>query len=299
MESRFPIISPRPGEEMAVLFNQIDTQFFATFGTGMLVGREFAQTDTPESPKVAIVNNTLARYFFGKDNPIGKRITIEDYKDLEIVGVVADTKYRDLKEAPPRTAYIPYSQYTNTDQRVLCVRATGDASAVVAAISQIVRSLDSNLPLFGIKTFAQQINDSISRERLVALLSSLFGLFALLLAALGLYGVVAYSVTRRTHEIGIRLALGAQRASVLRPGTARHIAPLTLIGICIGLPATFFGTRLIKHLLFQLVPNDPFIVTMASLLMISIAIIAGLPSGAPRSVRSIRSSRFVMSKESP
>jgi len=273
-----PDYQPRPGEEMAVLFNQIDTQFFGTFGTRVLAGREFAQTDIPESPKVAIVNNTLARYFFGKDNPIGKRITIEDYKDLEIVGVVADTKYRDLKEAPSRTAYIPYSQYTNTDQRVLCVRATGDASAVVAAIRQVVRSLDSNLPVFGIKTFAQHINDSISRERLVALLSSLFGLFALLLAALGLYGVVAYSVTRRTREIGIRLALGAQRASVLRL-VLRDTLLLTIIGICVGLSATFFGTRLIKHLLFQLMPNDPFIVTIAALLMISIAIIAGYLPG--------------------
>ena len=273
-----PDYQPRPGEEMAVFFNQIDTRFFATFGTAVLAGREFAQTDTPESPKVAIVNNTLARYFFGKDNPIGKRISIEDYKDLEIVGVVADTKYRDLKEPPPRTAYIPYSQYTNTDQRVLCVRATGDVSAVVAAIRQVVRSLDSNLPVFGIKTFAQHINDSISRERLVALLSSLFGLFALLLAALGLYGVVAYSVTRRTREIGIRLALGAQRASVLRL-VLRDTLLLTIIGICIGLSATFFGTRLIKHLLFELLPNDPFIVTIAALLMISIAIIAGYLPG--------------------
>jgi predicted permease len=259
---------------MAVLFNQIDAQFFATFGTALLSGREFGQADTPESPKVAIVNNSLARYFFGEDNPIGKRITLEDYKDLEIVGVVADTKYRDLKEAPPKTAYVPYSQYPNTEQRILAVRATGDAAAIVAAIRREVRSLDPNLPIYGIKTFAEQINESISRERLVALLSSLFGLFALLLAALGLYGVVAYAVTRRTREIGIRLALGAQPASVLRL-VLRETLLLALIGICIGLPAALFSTRLIKDLLFELVPNDPFIITMASFVMISIAIIAG------------------------
>jgi predicted permease len=269
-----PGYQPSPGEEMAVLFNQIDAQFFATFGTALLSGREFGQQDTPESPKVVIVNKSLARYFFGDDNPIGKRITLENYKDLEIVGVVADTKYRDLKEAPPKTAYIPYSQYTNTEQRILGVRATSDATAIVAAIRQEVRSLDPNLPIYGIKTFTQQIKDSISRERLVALLSTLFGLFALFLAALGLYGVVACAVTRRTREIGIRLALGAQPASVLRL-VLRETLLLALIGICIGLPAALFSTRLIKDLLFELVPNDPSIITMASLVMISIAIMAG------------------------
>jgi ABC-type antimicrobial peptide transport system permease subunit len=158
------------------------------------------------------------------------------------------------------------------------VRATGDASAIVAAIRQVVRNLDPNLPIYGIKTFAQQINDSISRERLVALLSSLFGLFALLLAALGLYGVVAYAVTRRTREIGIRLALGAQPASVLRL-VMRDTLLLALIGICVGLPAVLFSTRLIKDLLFELVPNDPFTIAMASLVMISTAIIAGYLPG--------------------
>src|SRR5262249_19885415 len=98
-----PGYQPGPGEEMAVLFNQVDEQFFATFGASLLSGREFERSDTPESPKVAIVNKSLARYFFGDDNPLGKRITLEDYKDLEIIGVVADTKYRDLKEAPPKT----------------------------------------------------------------------------------------------------------------------------------------------------------------------------------------------------
>jgi predicted permease len=271
---KVPGYQPSPGEEMAVLFNQVDEQFFATFGTPLSSGREFGRSDTPESPKVAIVNKSLARYFFGDENPLGKRITLEDYEDLEIIGVVADAKYRDLKETPPKTAYIPYSQYVNTDPRILGVRVTGDATAIVTAIRREVRSLDPNLPIFGIKTFAEQINDSISRERLVALLSNFFGFFSLLLAALGLYGVVACAVTRRTREIGIRMALGAQPGSVLR-SVFRETLLLALIGVCLGVPAALFGARLIQGLLFELVPNDPLIITVASLVMVTIAIVAG------------------------
>jgi len=269
-----PGYQPRPGEEMAVLLNRIGSQFFATFGAPLLLGREFSAQDTPESPKVVIVNQSLARRFFGAENPLGKRLTLENYKDLEIVGVVADAKYRNLKEAAPQTAYIPYSQYEQLGQRILCVRAAGDAGALVAAIRQEVRSLDPNLPVFNVKTFAEQINDSISRERLVALLSSFFGLFALLLASLGLYGVMAYAVTRRTREIGIRMALGAQTTSVLWL-TLRETLLLALIGIAIGLPAALVSSRLTKELLFELTPTDPLTITVATLVMIFIAALAG------------------------
>jgi predicted permease len=265
---------PHPGEEMAVLFNQIGPQFFATFGTPLLLGREFTAQDTPESPKVVIVNDSLARRFFGTDSPLGKRITLENYKDLEIVGVVADAKYRDLKETVPQTAYIPYSQYDQLGQRILCVRTAGDAVALVAAIRQEVRSLDANLPIFNVKTFAEQISDSVSRERLVAMLSSFFGLFALLLASLGIYGVMTYAVTRRTREIGIRMALGAQATGVLWL-VLRETLLLALGGIAIGLPAALISTRLIEGLLFELMPTDPLTITLATLVMIFIAALAG------------------------
>ena len=269
-----PGYQPRPGEEMAVLLNRIAPQFFATFGAPLLLGREFSAQDTPESPKVVIVSQRLARRFFGAENPLGKRITLENYKDLKIVGLVADAKYRNLREATPQTAYIPYSQYEQLGQRILCVRAAGDAGALVAAIRQEVRSLDPNLPVFNVKTFAEQINDSVSRERLVALLSSFFGLFALLLASLGLYGVMAYAVTRRTREIGIRMALGAQTTSVLWL-TLRETLLLALIGIAIGLPAALISSRLTEGLLFELTPTDPLTITVATLVMIFIAALAG------------------------
>jgi predicted permease len=259
---------------MAVLFNQVAPRFFAAFGAPMLLGREFTAQDTPKSPKVVIVNQGLARRFFGSENALGKRITLENYKDLEIVGVVADAKYRNLKEVAPLTAYIPYSQYEQLGQRTLCVRAAGDAGALVAAIRQEVRALDPNLPVFNVKTFAEQISDSVSQERLIAMVSSFFGLFALLLAALGLYGVMAYAVTRRTREIGIRLALGAQTASVRRL-VMRETLLLALIGIAIGLPAALFSSRLTEGLLFELKPTDPLTITLATLLLLSIAALAG------------------------
>jgi len=268
-----PGYQPRPDEEMAVLFNQIGPKFFATFGAPLLLGREFTTQDTPESPKVVIVNHNLARYFFGAENPLGRRITLENYKDLEIVGVVADAKYRNLKEAAPRTAYIPYSQYDQLGQRILCVRAAGDADALVAAIRREAHSLDPNLPVFNVKTFAEQINESVSTERLVALLSSFFGFFALLLAALGLYGVMAYAVTRRTRELGIRMALGAQTQDVLRL-VLKQGMKLAGLGAALGLIIALGVTRLAKSLMFGVSPTDPMTFLGTGLLLISVALLA-------------------------
>jgi ABC-type antimicrobial peptide transport system permease subunit len=154
------------------------------------------------------------------------------------------------------------------------VRARGDAGALIAAIRNEVRQLDPNLPVYDIKTFADQIDESISRERMIALLSSFFGLFALLLAGLGLYGVMAYAVSRRTREIGVRMALGAQPGNVLWL-VLRETLLLVAIGIAIGLPAALAATRLTKGLLFGLTANDPLTITLAPLVMIAIAAMAG------------------------
>src|SRR5262245_36744542 len=259
---------------MALLLNQTAPRIFRAFGTPLLLGRDFSAMDTPESSKVVIVNQSLARYFFRSENPLGKRITLESYKDLEIVGVLADAKYRNLRDVAPQTAYIAYAQYDQLGQRIMCVRAAGDAGALVAAIRQEVRNLDPNLPVFNIKTFAEQINESISLERLIAILSSFFGLFALLLASLGLYGVMAYSVTRRTREIGVRMALGAQRNAMLWLAL-RETLLLTLIGVATGLPAALLSSRLAEGLLFGLTPTDPLTISVSTLVMIPVATIAG------------------------
>jgi ABC-type antimicrobial peptide transport system permease subunit len=195
------------------------------------------------------------------------------FKDLEIVGVVGNAKLGSLKETMSRTVYYAENERFFGWQK-LCVRAVGDAGALIAAIRQEVRRLDPNLPVFNVKTFADHINESISRERLIALLSGFFGLFALLLAALGLYGVMAHAVTRRTREIGVRMALGAQTGDVLWLVLGETLL-LVSIGIAIGLPAALAATRLAKSLLFGLTPNDPLTITLATLSMLAIAALAG------------------------
>jgi predicted permease len=276
--SRFGIEVPgydaRPGEEMAVLFNQVAPQFFATFGTLMLLGRDFSARDTPESPKVVIINQSLSRRFFGSGSPLGKHLTLENYKDLEIVGVAADAKYRNLQEAVPHTAYVPYSQYEQTGQRTMCVRASGDPVAIVAAIRQEVRNLDSNLPVFNVRTFAEQIDESVSTERLVAMLSTFFGIFALLLASLGLYGVMAYGVACRTNEIGIRLSLGAQRRNVVWL-VMRESLLLVAIGVVVGLVFALAASRMVGTLLFDLTATDPLTIALATCLMVLVGGLAG------------------------
>ena len=286
-----PGYQPRPGEEMAVLQNQIGSQFFATFGIPLLAGREFNAQDTPESPKVVILNESLARRFFGAESPLGRRITLENYKDLEIVGVVADAKYRTLKEALPQTAYLPFSQYNTLRERTLCVRAAGQASALVTALRREVRGLDPQLPVFNVKTFAEQISESVNRERLVALLSSCIGCFALLLAALGLYGEMAYGVARRTREIGIRMALGARAANVLWL-VLRETLLLVCVGVAVGLPVALTATRLTEGLLFGLTPNDPLTLALGVAVMVVIAALAGyLPTRRAAHIDPLRALR--------
>jgi len=269
-----PGYQPRPDEEMAALFNQIAPQFFATFGMTLLSGHDFSALDTPDSSKVVIINEKLAHYFFGTEDAVGKRISLENLKDLQIIGVVADAKYRNLREQSPQTVYLPLSQSSSMMQRTLCVRTSGTPHNLIAAIRREVRALDPNLPVFDIKTFEDQVNESVSQERLVAMLSSFFGFFALLLASLGLYGVMAYAVARRTREIGIRMALGARAGNVLRLVLGETLL-LVLIGIALGLPAALAATRLTEGLLFGLTATDPFTIALATLVMIAVASLAG------------------------
>jgi predicted permease len=263
-----------PNERPTARFHGITPRFFPTFGLPLLRGRDFTAQDSVGPPKVVIINDSFARYFFGGENPLGKRVSAGPFKDLEIVGVVGNAKLSSLRETMSRTLY--YAQFTSLllGRQRFCVRGTGDAGALIAAISNEVHRLDPNLPVSNITTFADHIEGAISRERLIALLSSFFGLFALLLAGLGLYGVMAYAVARRTREIGIRMALGAHAGSVLWL-VLRETLLLVSIGIAIGLPVALAATRLTKGMLFGLTANDPLTITLATFVMIAIAAIAG------------------------
>ena len=271
-EVEVPGHQPR-NEKPTTLINGITPQFFATFGIPLLQGRDFTAQDSVGTPRTIIVNNSFARFFFGSESPLGKRLSIGPFKDLEIVGVAGDARVDTLKETMSRTIYYAEKEFHQGRQR-LCIRATGDAGALVTAVRREVHSLDPNLPVFNVKTFADQIDESISRERLIALLASFFSLFALLLAALGLYGVMAYTTARRTREIGVRMALGAQPGDILWM-TLRETLLLVFIGIALGLPAALAAMRLIKGLLFGLNANDPLTIAMATMVMIAVAAMAG------------------------
>lgn len=211
---------PRWRENTPVNINIVGPGYFKTLGTGILLGREINERDRAGAPKVAVVNQAMARYFFGDGNPLGRRFSIPgwvgDTSMLEIVGVVENTKYHSLREQTPPAAYIPFFQSPDTGAMTFEVRAAASPGSLVTAARRMVQEADSRLPIFDVKTLTEQVDDSLVQERLVASLSTLFGMLALLLTCVGLYGLVAYSVARRTHEIGIRMALGAERVNVLK-----------------------------------------------------------------------------------
>ena len=257
--------------------DEVSPMFFRTMSTPLLMGRDFSFADKGESSKVAIINERFVHYFFGNQNPIGRRIGISELagEDLEIVGVVGDTRYVNLREPPRRVVYLPLLQYpARQNIYALHVLAAGAPNELISAIRKEFQFLDKDLPVFSIKTFAKLVDESLAQERLLATLSGFFSLLTLLLASIGLYGVVAYGVSRRTRELGIRMALGAQRHQVLWL-VLRETLGLVAIGIATGLAATFLTTRLIKSHLFGIAPTDLTAVVLATVVLGAVAVSAG------------------------
>lgn len=277
--------TPMPREDNTVYVNRVSPGYFAAFGTPLLAGRDFDWRDRPESPQVAMINETMARYYFRHANAVGRWIALGGGKPAEIIGVVKDARYMSLREAVPRTAYLDVFQMPQMDKSLrLEVRAAGDPLQLAGAVRTVVRALANNVPVKDETTFDQQIDQSLIQERLVATLSGFFGGLALLLATIGLYGVLAYAVGRRTSEIGIRMALGAGRGSVLWM-VLRETVGLVLCGIVIGLPLTLAATRLVGKLLFGLTPADPATAAWAVLIMLITAAGAGyLPARRAASI---------------
>lgn len=245
------------GQDMTVSAKNVAPKFFETMGIQLRSGRDFSVQDGTNAPKVAIINETLAREFFGNEKPLGQRIGIGEKPQREIIGVIKDTKYSDLKGQVPRTVYIPLAQTAILGaERTLHVRTAGEPTNLIAAIRREVETLDQNLPVYNVRTFTELVAQTIYQERLIAMLSGFFGLLALLLSSLGLYGVMAYSVTRRTREIGIRLALGATQGTLLRLVVGQGLK-LVLAGIALGLMVAASLTRLMSGLLFGVSPTDP------------------------------------------
>ena len=266
----------KEGEDLNPSVDGVGPRYFATMGIPVLAGREFTDGDTKGAPKVAIVNETMAKYFFGKDNPIGRRFGIgrSSATDIEIVGVVKDVRSLQLRNQAPRFVYLPYRQDESLTQLTFYVRSAQDGPTTATAVRQAVQRLDPNLPIFDLKSMEAQLDESLFIERMVAVLSVAFGALATLLAALGLYGVMSYAVARRTREIGIRMALGAERRRVLWL-VLREVAVLAASGIVGGLLVAIWLTRQVQSQLFGLSPTDPLTIGGAMVLLAVIAVIAG------------------------
>jgi predicted permease len=267
---------PKEGEDMNPSFDGVGPQYFSTMGIPLVAGREFKDSDAAGAPKVAVINEAMARYFFGDSNPIGRRFGQGggNPTDIEIIGVARDSRSDTIREKSGRYVYIPYRQDEGVTSLTFYVRAAGDPAAVTAAVRQTVQRLDANLPIYGMRTMEAQVAESLFVERMVASLSVAFGILATLLAALGLYGVMSYAVTRRTREIGIRMALGAERARVLWL-VLREVAALSTVGVVIGFTGALFATRRIEAQLFGITRNDPLTVAAAIVLLLLVALAAG------------------------
>ena len=215
--------------------HNVRENFLQTMEIPLLLGRNLTPQDDAHAPQVAVVNQAFARTYFPNENPIGKRLGFDSDKpsEIEIVGVARDAKYTSQRDDTPPTTYISWKQSLGSmGFGTFEVRTTSDPASFVGAIRQAVRDVDSNLPLNDIKTQIEQADETLAMERLFAKLLSLFGIVAQQLAAIGLYGVLAYSVSQRTHEIGIRMALGASRGNVLKLTEAGMV--LTFIGAAVG-----------------------------------------------------------------
>jgi predicted permease len=268
---------PLPPHGRQVMTHWVGGEFFRTTGITIVQGRDFGSEDTTGAPAVAIINETAARYFFGDEEPIGRRIPADESggrNTIEIIGIASDSKYTSVREDTPRILYFRSEQgQTPAGQRTIYLRSSGDPTRFIAALTGAVHDLDRNLPVFNIKTFAQQKAESLVRERLLATLSGFFGSLALLLAAVGLYGVTAYTVLRRTHEIGVRMSLGADRLTVIAM-VLRGALAMTMAGLAIGLALSQWLSRWLTAQLYGVGPSDPVTVATACVVLTAVSVLA-------------------------
>ena len=268
----------RPDEDMECAIDAVSAGFLSTLKIPLLEGRDFTEADGSGAPKVAIVNQQFARFFFPGGNPVGHHLAFGagDVKlDIEIVGVVRDNFHDDLREKVARFIYIPYLQDRKAGVSSLryYARAVGNPVALTGNIRQTVREMDSNVPLSEVKTVESRIQQSIYGDRMVAWLGMAFGALAAALAALGLYGLVSYTVARRTSEIGLRMALGASRPAVLWL-IFRKSLTLIAAGAVLGLAMAIAATRVVSSMLYGLQATSPLVCAGATLLLAAVAAMA-------------------------
>jgi predicted permease len=266
------------GEDMDVNELLIGPDYAEAMGVPLLAGRPINITDTPASGKVAVVNQSFAEHFFHGQNPIGRKFGFDDEKqaDIEIVGVIGDVRFDRAREAPTRRVFRPILQVQDEGaySSELAIRTAGDPQSITAAVREAIAQVDARLPITDVTPIEQQFVASLRQERLVAQLVSFFGLLALVLASVGLYGVMAQAVARRTGEIGIRMALGAAQGKILWM-VLRETLLLVVVGIAIGVPAALASGRLISTQLYGLDASDPVTLVIATVILTLIAALAG------------------------
>jgi predicted permease len=264
---------PREGERVNAQSSLISPGYFQSLGMPLVMGRDFDDRDTVGAPKVAIINETMARHFFGSTNALGKKIGTDEAADTVIIGVTKDAQYLSLREPALRHFYEPIAQQPQLFDLTMHIKTSGDPTALAGLVRDQVQQLDSHLPLYGVKTLEAQIDESITQERLVTWLCTAFGLLATLLTALGLYGVLGFSVAQRTREIGIRVALGAQARDVFKLVVGQGVV-LIAAGVALGLVVSFAFTRLIGALLFGITPTNAMTFVAASAGLTLLALVA-------------------------
>ncbi len=241
--------------------NLVSPGYFATLNQQLLAGRDFSDHDGPGRHRVCIINDLFAARYMPRQNPLGRRLK-EGGGDMEIVGVVKAAKYQELREAPQPVVYMSWKQGQSSGYTLL-VRAIGDSGVIIPLVEHTIHSIDPKTPTFNVRTLQAQIEHGISSERVLSFLSTLFSALATLLCAIGIYGVLAYAVSRRTREIGVRFAVGAQKSDITKLFLRDSFA-VVAIGICFGIPVALASARVLASLLYGIKPHDPATLILAS-----------------------------------
>jgi predicted permease len=286
----------KDGEDMQAFMNGVSTEYWKTMGVRVVEGRDFTDHDTGKDITVAIVNQKFARHFFGGRSAIGRHIGFGDKKGtklpIEIIGVTEDTLYEGPREGTRRQVFAPLLQANYPIGAVFYVRTAIDPNTMYNTLRSKVRDLDASLPVYAMKTLDRQLDETLSTERLIAALSASFGVLATVLAALGLYGVMAFVVARRTREIGLRMALGAPRSLVVWM-VLRETLALVIAGLVLGVPAALLTGRYVSKQLYGVQPADIWSAAAALLVLSLVATCAGLvPARRASTIDPIQALRY-------